>query len=48
MNDMIRVHFYTCDCDWWTKYCDEFHRASALVARENLTDITTREESDDD
>lgn len=29
--DYVNVSWYTCDCDWWTKYCDEHHRASARV-----------------
>lgn len=27
----IRVSWYTCNCDYLSKYCDEYHQASALV-----------------
>jgi len=27
----IYVSWYEHDCDWITKYCDEYHRSSALV-----------------
>ncbi len=28
---LIRVKWYTCNCDWITNHCDEYHSASALV-----------------
>jgi hypothetical protein len=32
-DDLVRVFWYDCDCEWVTKYCEEFHRRSALVPR---------------
>ena len=25
------VHWYTCSCQWLSKFCDEYHRASSRV-----------------
>lgn len=27
----MRVYWYECDCDWLTKFCDEFHRRTADI-----------------
>lgn len=27
----VWVSWYTCDCDYISKYCDDYHRACALV-----------------
>ena len=27
----VRVTWYTCDCDWRTKYCEQAHSASADI-----------------
>ena len=27
----VSVRYYTCNCEWISKYCDEFHTARALV-----------------
>lgn len=29
--EVRRVSWYTCDCPWATKHCDEKHRASAVI-----------------
>lgn len=31
-----RVHWYHCNCDVLSKYCDEYHRSVALVPAEFL------------
>lgn len=31
MTNTKRVYWYTCDCEWTTKYCDEYHMAAADV-----------------
>lgn len=28
---MVTVHWETCDCEWRTKYCDEFHIGVARI-----------------
>ncbi len=32
--DTVTVHFFTCDCEWATKFCDEYHTATAIIPRE--------------
>lgn len=27
----ILVHWYDCNCEWITKYCDEYHQKSAYI-----------------
>jgi hypothetical protein len=27
----VTVRFYTCNCEWTSKYCDEYHTAVAHV-----------------
>lgn len=27
----VWVSWYTCDCDYISKYCDDYHRVGALV-----------------
>lgn len=39
-NDTVRVSFTTCDCEWWTKYCDDYHTKTAYVPREVLNRYT--------
>lgn len=41
----IRVSWYDHDCDWITKYCDEYHTRSALVPLSVLEQYITKEES---
>lgn len=36
MAEFRAVNWYTCTCDWWTKFCDEHHRAFARVPVEVL------------
>lgn len=35
------VHWYQHDCPWWTKYCDEEHRRTAVVPLEVLVQYET-------
>lgn len=35
-----RVHWYHCNCDVLSKYCDEYHRSVALVPAEVLRKYT--------
>lgn len=28
---MVTVRYYTCSCEWTSKYCDEEHTATARV-----------------
>ena len=34
--EMVLVSWYDCDCPWWTKLCDEFHRKSCLIPKSVL------------
>lgn len=31
MTGYTTVHYYEHDCEWLTKYCDEYHRKTAVV-----------------
>lgn len=31
--DGVTVSWYSCDCPWLTKYCDEEHRKYAVIPR---------------
>jgi hypothetical protein len=35
-DQLIPVRYITCDCDWWTKTCEELHTKVALVPLEVL------------
>lgn len=28
---MVTVRWSTCECEWGTKYCDDFHTAGARI-----------------
>lgn len=27
----VFVRYYTCNCEWTSKYCDEFHQAGVSI-----------------
>lgn len=33
---IVPVHYYTCDCDYISKYCDEYHTAYARIPKSVL------------
>lgn len=39
--DTVTVSWYTCDCEWITKYCDEEHYATAVVPKSVLSEYAT-------
>lgn len=37
------VHWYTCECEYWSKYCDEHHRKFATIPVSVLNQYTDPE-----
>ena len=31
--ELVRVQWFEHDCDWISKYCDEFHTRSVMIPR---------------
>lgn len=37
MNDKsVAISYYTCSCDWISKYCDDYHRDTVLIPLDAL------------
>lgn len=44
--DLVTIHWYDCNCDWLTKYCDEHHLRTARTPREILDRYTKEDDND--
>lgn len=46
MPETVYVSWYTCNCDWLTKYCDDHHQAGAFIPRTILEQYRKTEENE--